>query len=522
VTRRWIRPLLSLVVVGLFLISAAGGVARNAGSLGPQCLPCQCTHCGGGCNPPLPALQFSAVVVTRNPTNVSLSWNTNNKAIISMYFGNTSYYGYTGLALQNESTMHGSVFIDNLQPSTTYFYQLTGWDYNSTCTGGIGWLNGTWTTGSEMTYLNTTGYYVQGTVYDSSNHTAPAGIRVQVSCAYDPRDWDSWGVTDGSGFYSIYVFDKWTAQPPYTFCNQFPLGTQFMIVSVQNGFNGGGLWGGRWNLSVAIWEPQVVNFYLPANFISPYIFQITDFSNANSSNGMAGYSDISYTTGTSYTTSETYCWTLFWWWGQCSTQAAATTNVSTGWGSTNGNLLVSQRYVVTGTAAFSPINRTWTLTQETFCAPYGQPQWPAQQPISDWLVPHTSAKGVYLMKNFGGSGSQYMGRPVPPGGYIMGSATTSTTNVTTGVKGWTLDLSVGYDGVGVGSVVASQQWSQTSSETNYFTLNWKLSVPNGNLEPTCFEVFGQGGSASSNTADIIGVWAYAPSGSPNNYSCPEP
>lgn len=36
------------------------------------------------------------------------------------------------------------------------------------------------------------------------------------------------------------------------------------------------------------------------------------------------------------------------------------------------------------------------------------------------------------------------------------------------------------------------------------------AVPPINGSDTCYDVFGQGGSQSANTADMVGIWAWAP------------
>jgi hypothetical protein len=52
--------------------------------------------------------------------------------------------------------------------------------------------------------------------------------------------------------------------------------------------------------------------------------------------------------------------------------------------------------------------------------------------------------------------------------------------------------------------------SSTSTSKSYSdALDWTISVPIGG-PTTCFNVYGQGGSASADTATIIGIYAVAP------------
>jgi hypothetical protein len=233
-----------------------------------------------------------------------------------------------------------------------------------------------------------------------------------------------------------------------------------------------------------------------------------------------------YAQGTSYTTSETDCSTAFFVFGGCRTNSTTFAS-STTYSSEIGNDNVSQRYWTSGTALYDSFNRTTWASSVEFYAPYGSAQHPAQQYKAigpDWLTPSTaSAHGGYLLKEWGASigGSPEQGMLVTYGTPAGGEVTTSTTNATTGVKEIAISVDVGLVGGG-GIGVADLSWSQTSSETKANTLSWTAQVPEETEAPACFLVYGQGGSETLNTADVIGIWVYAPAYSNGQYSCPIP
>jgi hypothetical protein len=287
------------------------------------------------------------------------------------------------------------------------------------------------------------------------------------------------------------------------------------VVSVLNGQ--GETWAGNWNETAITWVPQVVNFDLQSNFVSSYVPTITDFSNANSSNGLAGYSTIGYTLGSTYTTSVTDCSTIFFW-GSCTSSSFSNTSAIT-YTSLNGNLFVSQQFWTSGTALLDALNRTVWISSVNYYDPIANPQFPAQQPIVDWLTPTTyAAHGGYLLEGWGANGYgvkvyyQY-----PTGGHV----TTSTTQASTGVKAVVISLDLSYF-VGGGVTVVDLSWSQSGSATTENTLGWTAQVPNAATAPTCYVVYGEGGSQTAATADMIGMWAYGPTQSGGQYTCPLP
>jgi hypothetical protein len=272
-----------------------------------------------------------------------------------------------------------------------------------------------------------------------------------------------------------------------------------------------------------------VNFELPGNAVSPYVPVIADFSNANTSNGMAGYSSINYTVGTTYTTTEAQCHVIL---GQ---EVCSSTTVNFGtahtYDSSNGNDVVSQQYNESGILLYDAMNRTSWLTQVKFYQTYGNPESPALQAITDYLTPKNAVNNssIYLLPTWGETGG-VNGSGVrvfydhPQGGAV---------NVSSVVPAWLVkkqlqtSIQVGY-GTNAGTVVrlgpgiASLGWSQAGSSTSSYTLTWTASVLGNTGVPTCFVVYGVGGSQSVNSADAIGIWEYAPTWDGTQYTCPHP
>ncbi len=73
--------------------------------------------------------------VTVNPTSVVISWNTTQVANSIVRYGLTASYGETTPKLDmNPMVTHHIVTLDNLAPSTTYFYQIKSRDISGVVT----------------------------------------------------------------------------------------------------------------------------------------------------------------------------------------------------------------------------------------------------------------------------------------------------------------------------------------------------------------------------------------------------
>ena len=81
---------------------------------------------------------------------------------------------------------------------------------------------------------------------------------------------------------------------------------------------------------------------------------------------------------------------------------------------------------------------------------------------------------------------------------------TSTTSATTGVS---LDFAISglLEGVLPLSFQASERWSQTVTSTSSTQLSYSIAGPSYSTV-SCYNVFGEGGSLSSNSADMIAIY----------------
>lgn len=465
-----------------------------------------------------PIAQVGGLTVQPNPTNATISWRSLPSTVNgTLAWGPTTSQGYP-YRTYSTGTSPTTVFINYLKNNGTAYQYLLSIRAAGYVTAT--W-SGKWTTGSDSWFV------VSGTVSSSAgNHTGqPASLYVSLSCLTYPTayGYSSWSVnvpTNSTGGYWIEAY-QYNTEGYYVDPN--PCSNSAYVVSLVNSklpLTSGGtsnVWHGYWNETLVTWDVQVVNFELLPNFVSPYIPVVTDFSNANSTNGLAGYSTISYSTGTTYTTGWEDCSTGGFG-GRCYSNYTSF-SVSQSYISENGNDFVSQQYWTSGLVVVDALNRTvWDAAEYLYEAD-GNPQWPAQQPITDWLTPSTySSHGGYLLNGWGANGQ---GRPIYYQYPLGGNITTTTTNATTGVQEYAFSLDASFY-IGGGVQIADFSWSQTSSTTKFDTLQWTVQVPVNTTVPTCFVVYGQGGSASARTADIIGIWAYSPSESAGAYTCPLP
>ena len=462
---------------------------------------------------PTPYVLYLAAANETNATNTSFQyWITSNSPLpygdfSTLTWGPNTSYAWTAANNGVSTVTPVDAFIDFLKPSTTYYYHIHA---TSSCTDSsgthhyVGDYYGNWKTKAD--YATS----VSGFVTDAHGNPAPDNVAVEASCLNTYYgNFESWGYTGDSspGHYTIDI-SMWQI-PNYGLCNG-------IAVRVLNNYPNMNVWPGYWNETIVTWAPQVVDFQLPANVISPYIPQAVDFSNANSTNGWTGMTSVSYTQTTSYTTSESYCWHLFFW-GGCSSSSQPVFDATHSYTSQAGNLVVSQRFWTSGTVEFAAMDRVAAITSTDYYSDYGSPQFPAQQQVNDWLIPTNTSSSHYYINTWGSSGyGTKVTYQYPQGG----SVTTITTSSTTGITEWDLSVDIGLVGVvGISIPVVGQSWSQTSTSTYQHGLTWNVTVPQS-IGTICAVVYGEGGSQAQNTADNIGVWLYDPGFAGND--CPLP
>lgn len=245
----WVSPqvaaLIAVLMVTVVGSSAVTAPARAGGSEGPTCVKF--------------VIYFSSVGANTNSTNVTLSWSISHSASVTLAWGSSTQYGFTALTNQQE-TSGGSTVIDFLTPSSTYDFKLTA---ASTC-GSTGGYTGSWTTGSDSMTS------VQGAVEDVNNVAAPAGFYVGVACYHQPsRDglnWSSYGSTAGSGgHYSISVELGFPWDEPACAGGYVVQAIDLSLSCYPQSCNGhaySATWSNRWNETIDVNSPQVVNFHL--------------------------------------------------------------------------------------------------------------------------------------------------------------------------------------------------------------------------------------------------------------------
>jgi len=534
--KRLLRPVvlgLAAIMIFVTLLSmVAAGATASSPSTSPACPSLPTAHNGssgpqpecGGCTPTDEGpVDITDVQVTPEPTNVTVSWDegpTDAGAFPAptLYFANSSSWPSNEFSQTASGSTPYSVFLSFLEPSTTYDYEIVAPPPAEGCTEywTQGTYTGSWVTTAESNYINASGYYISGTVYNAAGTHAPAGVEVWVNCVTLPGNWYASGLTNSEGQYSIDVFYEWSAYGPYTYYGEWTGAQGGFEISVKNGLSG--TWAGYWNQTIVTWVPQVVDFELPDNFVTGSIPQIADYTNANISNGFPN-SSMEYTTGTTYTTSSSHCWTALYVFSGCSEASNALTTNS-GYDADGHNLVVTQQLWESGTMLFDPFSRQWSMTSEDYYQAFAPPvNEPASWPSQDTLVPGNSS--LYLLYAWGGETDK--GVMVYSTSPDQGQVTTSSTSTSYHVKGFDIGISVGAYGVGAGTTLVTDRWSQTSSYTSTDTLSWTV-YGSSETVPVCYVVYGVGGASSSTstTADAVGLWAYAPTASDGSYTCPLP
>jgi hypothetical protein len=530
--------------------------------------PTQSGHYAGGLTldvtiPPCPTpYQIDLTTGTyTNSTNTTVYFYASSSSpllsgLANLTWGNTTAYSYAGnpnnYSFGTQQSGTEKVFLDFLEPNTTYYYELKAYGYCTDSSGThkyTGQFTSTWVTGSDGPYMAATGSYLMGTVYNYNgppNH-AGAGLYVVATCltpytAVGGPDypWYTYGQTNSLGQYSLYIppthsivypypnVDICQADEPqgggaagYVVCvanlNYQAGGAQTCLGANDNEIpSGGSVWGGYWNETVDIWAPQVVNFCLPANLHYQYVPQVLEFSNAPS-----GFGSYTYQNTFSTTTTQQHEWSVAG--GMVGTVGESrSTSTSYTWSSSGGPWKSGgtldwgyQYQAETGVVLFDAIERTWNVTNVTYVDMIHDgfySQFNASLP-ADWMEPasvtgHPLPSDVYYLLDSTGK-FRYQNEPTPAQSGYSGQIQTSTTTDTDVEYSVGISLSVTIPGLPPLSFSGQLGWSQTSSTSSGYSISWSI----GGTQAACYDVFGEGGNPNSydpTNADMIGVYYWAP------------
>ncbi len=426
-------------------------------------------------------------------------------ATANVTFGlNTSYDWNAVRGYGIGTTYRTAVSIGFLDPNATYYFEFTAWTMCSD-TNGYHFYHAS-TTGSWGERANNFAS-VSGIITNTTGAAAPTGSVVTLYC-YSSSGVsvdNNYGFTGAGGHYSVSL-----PGIAMSMCSG-GLEINFFTQNNKNGNN----WNGNFNVTFLVYTYGDYNIVVPQIYVSPYYPIGVGPSNVMQTNGAAG-SYITYTQGTTLTTSSTTCWQLFWLFTGC-VASATSAGASKSYSAENESLNVDQRFLTTGTMGFVAMTRATNISVDRY-ATFGNPLSPGPAPIPTFMTPQNFTEfHLYYVSGWGTGGQgQFIQYKYP----IGGSVTTSTVTETVGVQ--SVDFSIGVDiyDVDISTSVADVTWSQTATETQSNTLSWEAFANGSNGE--CFVVYGEGGSQSSNTADAIGLWAYAPNGGPTGSNCPDP
>ncbi len=250
-----------MVILTSYLALITPSVAAN-----PQLIPCP-----GGIGYVPNCLRID-VTVNTNATNSQIEFElTSVQATLTLIWGNSTSYVFTAFSsvYYANTNQWYSEPLNYLQPNTTYYYKLSGTEPGE----NPATKTGSWGAGSDVPYLQSSGDTISGTVFDDNGTHAPSGVEVAATCNFKNAPWSLYGDTNSLGQYSIYVGSKGTDNVCLSLIGG--AGREGYVLQVENGFcgiigcnSGDTQWNGRWNETVVVWAPQIVNFYLPTIFVT--------------------------------------------------------------------------------------------------------------------------------------------------------------------------------------------------------------------------------------------------------------
>jgi hypothetical protein len=442
-----------IMVLGSLVVSSSPGAVATSPAPSPSCITSPNSQgaasqpqpaCGGGggtCTATF-SVSYSVSVQATNatiyftPTLDPIQYCTLTTTI-SIHWGNTTSEVFTAVNSQQfTADLQYSVFLNYLQPSTTYYFEIDGSsDYGSHDYGS------SWSTSADSSTS------IQGTVYDATNNATPTQTLIVEAWCLSSVSSYVWSYTNSAGKYSFSVSSLG--------CSSYGSGGKGAYV-VNLGEANPGFWSGHWNETIVVWAPQTVNLYLPRDYVSGLVPATYDFTNSSyttftvstsqtltnqeqTSISVQGALDgLSLGAGTSYQTT--------------SSLTTQTTYTSV----TGDSYQLSQEYDVTGMVVFSAISRATNLFADFF-EPSGTIS-SGSTTISDWLArPACNSDPTIVICQY------YQGSQ--PWTTTMSSAGSVTLSSSFNIG---VSLTVPIPGVGTASGSASATYTNTfTSQTTY-------------------------------------------------------
>lgn len=439
----------------------------------------------------------SNVVVTPQATNVTVTWQqspTGGAATVN--WGNSTARNFS----QSVGAGSYSVFLDYLQTSRTYYYEIVAEaPAHSSCVRD-GYYNGTWTTTSDQAYLNTWGYSFWGVVRDTNLNTAPVNLLVMAWCNNEPSVAGE-GLTLSNGTYLTGVNQQICAGAHHYTVE---------VVNTPTGYSGGTSiqWNGHWNETINLWAPQKVNFYLDLSGLTPSTAPIvtemqfthtpnalvTACSNGSSEEEFQSSSSISGSLfGASYSVSSVVISSEGFGSGSCISDQGEPGSETWGEVAVAGMVVFD---AVGGRMASIPWEQYYGPLQNGGNAGSGNA---TGAPIQDWLSePTTLAQACTL------DGINWLQWPIPAhsGTETYGMSVSGTVMDVAG-ETWGLSAPLELDGVSIGTFAYSSGYTITTSESHEFLAEFVL--PAASVEQY-FTVACSGGNPQYGYGIVLHVW----------------
>ena len=382
-----------------------------------------------------------------NSTNVTLQYAVSPTSTFNWAYTNVTwwpnqnpndeYRAETNQYVNNGGT-YTNVFIDYLDPSTSYSFNLIGWaycidnsgNYHFYYSSGSG-ASGSWTTSSDsMTKIS-------GVVMDVYGTKAPSGIWLQAECVNVPSGDTSIPAQAETGTGGTFVFGTMPmyqqSYGDYPCNNGYEVDTAIgwswqcaMLCAFQWG---GTIFPNRWNETVYFYQPQWITFKLSPGVLSwdPAVFEFDSSASA--------FPEFNFSSSTTVTSSSSTSYAGF---GSSSSEGY-TISQSTG-GPVGAGVEVDQEFQTTGRIVFNGMtNRTPWLGSVQYWGPE-QSSWVGAPSISDWAT-----VGQYSASN-----CAFWNQWVERGYHTTDSMTLTGTVTNTAGLSVSLSVSVSVTGWGVG------------------------------------------------------------------------